>query len=225
MIPNFKISEDKKILELIEKTPGNFFALNSPQEVIIPARFYKDKRAEFWKIAKTNLESELQPNGTYIIMSGTTRKVKPLISVQKGEKSENQAPVIVMEDRSDIALVKENAELKAKLQYLELQLADLQADLEETEESLEEAPKEETKNPWLALAEQLAPAAGQILAGIAAKYMATPQTPTNYGPQYRTPTGSRHTGANAMESGHAGRNAEFDNNPLQSQGFNSSPDV
>lgn len=230
MIPSFKISEDEKILELISKAPGNFFALNSPQETIIPARFYKDQRQDFWKNAKSILASELTQNGTYIIMNGTTRKVKPLISVQKGDKSENSAPVIVMEERSDIALVKENAELKAKLHYLELQLAELQENLEEAETSLDEAPETAPeKNPWLSLAEQLAPAAGQILGAIAAKYLqpTTPatQTPQQYAPIYRQPTGGGHNRANAMESGHIRRNAEFDSNTLQSEGFDSSANV
>lgn len=230
MIPSFKVSEEEKILELIQKAPGNFFALNSPNETILPARFYKDKRPDFWQMAKTLLNSELTQNGTFIIMNGTTRKVKPIISVQKGDKSENPAPVIVMEEKSDIALVKENAELKAKLHYLELQLAELQENLEEAETSLEEAPETPAeKNPWLSLAEQLAPAAGQILGAIAAKYLA-PQTPptqqaTNYEPIYRQPTGSRHYSSNAMESGHAGRNAEFNPDPVQSERFDSTGNV
>jgi hypothetical protein len=230
MIPSFKISEDEKILELISKAPGNFFALNSPNEIILPARFYKDKRADFWKDAKSLLNSELTQNGTFIIMNGTTRKVKPIISLQKGDKNDNPAPVIVMEERSDIALVKENAELKAKLHYLELQLAELQENLEDAETTLDEAPEvTPEKNPWLSLAEQLAPAAGQILGAIAAKYLQpTPtqtQTPQQYAPIYRTPTGGGYNSANAMESRNFGRNAEPDFNPVQSEGFNSSGDV
>ena len=225
MIPSFKISEDEKIQELISKAPGNFFALHSPQETIIPARFYKDQRPEFWKNAKSILASELTQNGTYIIMNGTTRKVKPLISVQKGDKADNSAPVIVMEERSDIALVKENAELKAKLHYLELQLAELQENLEDAENTLEEAPETPAeKNPWLTLAEQLAPAAGQILGAIAAKYLQPQQpiTPQQYEPIYRTPTGSRSNSPGTMENGNPRRNAEFDSNPVPGEGFNSS---
>jgi hypothetical protein len=228
MIPSFKISEDEKVLELISKAPGNFFALNSPNETILPARFYKDRRPDFWKEAKALLNSELTQNGTYIIMNGTTRKVKPIISLQKGDKSDNPAPVIVMEERSDIALVKENAELKAKLHYLELQLSELQENLEDAETSLDEAPEvTPEKNPWLSLAEQLAPAAGQILGAIAAKYLQpTPtSTPQNYAPQYRTPTGSGYNSANAMENRNPGRNVEFNSNPVQGQGFDSTGDV
>ena len=228
MIPSFKISEDDKVLELISKAPGNFFALNTPNETILPARFYKDKRPEFWNKAKTLLNSELTQNGTYIIMNGTTRKVKPIISLQKGDKSDNQAPVIVMEERSDIVLVKENAELKAKLHYLELQLAELQENLEDAETSLDEAPEvTPEKNPWLALAEQLAPAAGQLIAGIAAKYLNPQQQtpPQNYEPQYRKPTGSGYYSTNAMEGRNFGRNAEPDFNPVQSQGFDSTGNV
>ena len=228
MIPSFKISEDEKVLELISKAPGNFFALNSPNETILPARFYKDRRPDFWKEAKALLNSELTQNGTYIIMNGTTRKVKPIISLQKGDKSDNPAPVIVMEERSDIALVRENAELKAKLHYLELQLAELQENLEDAETSLDEAPEvTPEKNPWLSLAEQLAPAAGQILGAIAAKYLQPTPTPTpqQYAPQYRTPTGSGYYSTNAMEGRNPGRNAEPDFNPVQGQGFDSTGDV
>lgn len=228
MIPSFKISEDEKILELVSKAPGNFFALNSPNETILPARFYKDKRPEFWKEAKTLLSSDLTQNGTYIIMNGTTRKVKPIISLQKGDKSDNPAPVIVMEERSDIALVKENAELKAKLHYLELQLAELQENLEDAETSLDEAPETTPeKNPWLSLAEQLAPAAGQILGAIAAKYLQPTPTPTaqQYAPEYRKPTGNGYNSTNAMESGNFGRNVKPDFNPLQSEGPDSSSNV
>ena len=230
MIPSYKISEEDKILDLIQKAPGNFFALNSPNEIILPARFYKDKRADFWKEAKTLLNSELTQNGTFIIMNGTTRKVKPIISLQKGNQSENPAPVIVMEERSDIALVKENAELKAKLHYLELQLAELQENLEDAETSLDEAPEvTPEKNPWLSLAEQLAPAAGQILGAIAAKYLQPTPTPTQapqqYAPQYRKPTGSGYYSANAMESRNPGGNAQFDFEQVQSEGPNSSGDI
>lgn len=230
MIPNLKISDEKEILELIGKTPGNFFSLHSQSETIIPPRFYKDKRPEFWKEAKTYLESKLAGDGTYIIMSGTSRKVKPIISILKGEKSDSPAPIIVMEEKSDIALVKENAELKAKLHYLELQLAELQENLEDAETSLDEAPiTTPEKNPWLSLAEQLAPAAGQILGAIAAKYLqpttAPTQTPQQYAPIYRQPTGSGHNSTNAMESGHIRRNAEFNSNKIQSEGFNSSANV
>jgi hypothetical protein len=230
MIPSFKISEDEKVLELISKAPGNFFALNSPNETILPARFYKDRRPDFWKEAKALLTSELTQNGTYIIMNGTTRKVKPIISLQKGDKSDNPAPVIVMEERSDIALVKENAELKAKLHYLELQLAELQENLEDAETSLDEAPEvTPEKNPWLSLAEQLAPAAGQILGAIAAKYLQpTPtqtQTPQQYAPIYRTPTGGGYNRANAMESGNPGRDAQFNFDQVPSEGPNSSGNI
>ena len=87
------------------------------------------------------------------------------------------APIIIQDKQSsDINLVKENAELKAKLHYLELQLAELQDQLEESEKELSEAPDPvEKPNPWLSLAEQLAPAAGQIIAALAAKII----TPNN----------------------------------------------
>jgi len=220
MIPVFTLSEDSKILELIGKTPGNFFALAEGNNSIIPPRFYKDKRPEFWKDAKTYLTSDLAQNGNYTIMSGTSRRVKPIFSVQKGEKSNQPAPVIVMEERSDIALVKENAELKAKLHYLELQLAELQESLEDAETTLEEGPeKEPEKNPWFALAEQLAPAAGQLIAGLAAKYLTPQPTPQNFqnnGPQYRTPTGGGFNSASPMENRNFRGDAEFNSNTVQS---------
>lgn len=229
MIPNLKISDEKEILELIGKTPGNFFSLHSQSETIIPPRFYKDKRPEFWKEAKTYLESKLAGDGTYIIMSGTSRKVKPIISVLKGEKSDSPAPIIVMEEKSDIALVKENAELKAKLHYLELQLAELQENLEDAETSLDEAPEPEAvKNPWLSLAEQLAPAAGQILGALAAKYLApAPATQQNiqYEPIYRKPAGSGLDSASSMEDRNIRRNAEPNFNQVSSEGLNSSDDL
>jgi hypothetical protein len=204
MISTFTLTDDDKIQELISKAPGNFFALQDGNKSIIPPRFYKDKRSEFWRDAKTYLSSDLAQNGIYTIMSGTSRKTAPIFNIQKGDKSNQPAPVIVMEDKSDIALVKENAELKAKLHYLELQLQELQESLEDAESTLEEGPEKETeKNPWLSLAEQLAPAAGQILAGIAAKYLQpTPGTLSApiYEPIYRTPTGSRPDSPGTMEN-------------------------
>jgi hypothetical protein len=228
MIPNLTLNEETRISDLLNKAPGNFFALNSGEEPRIPARYYKDKRGEFWNAAKSYLNSDLAGNGIFTIMAGTTRKVKPAFTIQKGDSS-TAAPVIFMnEPKTDIALVKENAELKAKLHYLELQLADLQENLEDAETSLEEAPESDPqKNPWLALAEQLAPAAGQLIAGIAAKYL-TPQQPTppqQYAPEYRTPTRSGYNSADAMESRNFGRNAEPNINPVQSAGFDNSSDV
>jgi hypothetical protein len=133
-----------------------------------------------------------------------------------------------MEERSDIALVKENAELKAKLHYLELQLAELQENLEDAETTLDEAPEvTPEKNPWLSLAEQLAPAAGQILGAIAAKYLQPTPTPTaqQYEPIYRKPAGSGYNSTNVMEGRNPGRDAQFDIDPVQSEGFNSTGNV
>jgi hypothetical protein len=131
-----------------------------------------------------------------------------------------------MEERSDIALVKENAELKAKLHYLELQLSELQENLEDAETSLDEAPEvTPEKNPWLSLAEQLAPAAGQILGAIAAKYLQPTPTAQQYEPIYRKPAGSGYNSSNAMEGRNPGRDAQFDINQVQSEGFDSAGDV
>lgn len=172
-LPNLSINQPDKILALINEAPGNFFSLEANNSAVLPAKFYKDNRSDFLTRLNGYLNSDLSAEGIYTINNGTTRKVRPIFYVQKGI---NNAPAVIQsvmkEEKSDIALVKENAELKAKVQYLELQLADLQEALEEAETDLSEAPEPEKKdNPWLSLAEQIAPVAGQILAAVAAKYL------------------------------------------------------
>lgn len=172
-LPNLSLNQPDKILALINEAPGNFFSLEANGSAVLPAKFYKDNRPEFLTRLNGYLNSDLSAEGIYTINNGTTRKVRPIFYVQKGI---NNVPAVIQsvmkEEKSDIALVKENAELKAKVQYLELQLADLQEALEEAETDLSEAPDPEKKeNPWLTLAEQIAPLAGQILASIATKFL------------------------------------------------------
>lgn len=202
-LPNLTLKEESKILRLINEAPGNFFSLEANGTTVLPANYYKDKRDEFLIRVNGYLNSDLSSEGIYTINNGTTRKVRPVFYIQKGISTQPVTiqPPTMKEEKSDIALVKENAELKAKVQYLELQLADLQEALEEAETDLSEAPEPEKKeNPWYSLAEQIAPVAGQILAAVAAKYLNN----ENNGTQNR----SGNPSARPMEVRHARPNVE-----------------
>lgn len=217
-LPNLTLSQAPKILALINEAPGNFFALEANGTTVLPAKYYKDNRNEFLTRANGYLNSELSSDGIYTINNGTTRKVRPIFYIQKGI---NTQPAIIQapmkEEKSDLALVKENAELKAKVQYLELQLADLQEALEEAETDLSEAPDPAEKpNPWYALAEQLAPVAGQIISVVAAKYL-QPDIQNN-----GTQNGSGNDRPRNVEMRYPRTNAQFDSNQVQSEQPNNS---
>jgi hypothetical protein len=171
MIPTINYTDRNKILELINQAPGNYFALKGSTGIKIRTAFYKEKRQSFFEKLMEWLGSDLAGEGYYQVMNGSSKTTEPIFMIQKGSLSGSQAPIIIQEkESSDIQLVKENAELKAKLHYLELQMAELQESLEDSEKALEEAPDPvEKPNPWLSLAEQLAPAAAQIIGALAAK--------------------------------------------------------
>lgn len=165
-------TERKKILELINQAPGNYFGLKGTSGVKISPAYYKDKRSEFYDKIADWMASDLAEEGIYQVLNGTNKKTSPIFMIQKGSLAASPKIIIQEKDNSDINLVKENAELKAKLHYLELQLAELQEQLSDQEAELADQPENPDKpNPWYALAEQLAPAAGQIIAALANKYL------------------------------------------------------
>ena len=178
MIPTVNFSDRSKIAELINQAPGNYFGLKGSSGFKIRTAYYKGKREAFLEKIMDYLRGDLAGEGFYQVINGSNRQTEPIFIIQKGSLSAGTpAPVIYQEkENSDINLVKENAELKARLKYLEMQLAELQEELADSEKELSEAPDPvEKPNPWLSLAEQLAPAAGQIIAALAAKIL-TPQT-------------------------------------------------
>jgi len=184
MIPTINHTDKAKILELINQAPGNYFGLKGSTGMKIRTAYYKAKRQDFFDKIMDWLNGDLAGDGFYQIVNGSNKQTEAIFIIQKGSgQMAAPAPIIIQDKQSsDINLVKENAELKAKLHYLELQLAELQDQLEESEKELSEAPDPvEKPNPWLSLAEQLAPAAGQIIAALAAKII-TPnnnEQPTN----------------------------------------------
>jgi len=131
-LPNLPAGSSAKILQLINEAPGNFFSLEANGQAVLPAKFYKDIRPEFLTRIDTYLNSDLSSDGVYTINNGTTRKVRPIFYIQKGT-AQVPAQLSMKEDKSNLELVKENAELKAKLNYLQMQFDDLSAALEETE--------------------------------------------------------------------------------------------
>lgn len=173
MIPTISHTDRKKITELVNQAPGNYFGLKGSSGPKINLAYYKGKRDEFIQRLTDWLNSDLAGEGIYQVQNGSNKKTEAIFLIQKGTGSMGSAPIIIQEkDNSDINLVKENAELKAKLHYLELQLAELQDQLAESEAALDEAPEPTEKvNPWLALAEQLAPAVGSIISAVAANYI------------------------------------------------------
>lgn len=173
MLPTINFSDRSRILELINQAPANYFGLKSSSGMEIRTKSYKDKRQDFYNEVSNFLNSDLSQEGFYQVMNGSNKGSlqKPIFAIQKGAAGMANPQIIIQEkNSSDINLVKENAELKAKLHYLELQLAELQEQLEDSEKELSEAPDPTEKpNPWLSLAEQLAPAAAQIIGALAAK--------------------------------------------------------
>lgn len=210
-LPNLSLGSDSKILALINEAPGNFFSLEANGSAVLPAKFYKDNRPEFLTRLNGYLNSDLSAEGIYTINNGTTRKVRPIFYIQKGT-NQALASIPMKEDKSNLELVRENAELKARLNYLELQFNDLQEQLAETESELSEAPEPNpAPNPWASLAESIAPVAGQILAAMAAKYL-TPNT--NEQSENRPGT----TCTRPMEVRYPRRNVEYASEPLQNPG-------
>lgn len=182
MIPSVNFTDRKKLMELINQAPGNYFGLKGSSGMKIRTAYYKDKRQQFFDKINDWMNSDLAGEGIYQVVNGSNKSTEPIFLIQKGNLSVGSPPIIIQEkDSSDINLVKENAELKARLHYLELQLAELQEDLEEADE-LSDAPKPEEKpNPWHQLAEQLIPVAGSILGAIASKYLNGTQQPNGAG--------------------------------------------
>ena len=100
-------------------------------------------------------------------------------------------------------------------------MSQMQEDLSLSEKELEEAPDPAEKpSPWLQLAEQLAPAIGQVLGALAAK-MLNPFISQNE-------NGAERTGATkppAMAVRYARPNAEFYNRSVPGQGFEGAGDL
>jgi hypothetical protein len=203
-IPVIQKAEESKIQELIIQAPGSFFGMVSEGIKILPPNHYKDRK-EFFEKVKLHLNSELAGTGFYNIVNGSTKTTRAIFTIQQG--TPQTIKTLPEMDRSpDIALVKENAELKAELAYLKLRMDELTAQLEEQDADLAENEdlKEEAKpNPWASLAEQLIPVAGQLAAAIASKYL-TPQT---------NGTGSTQQGT--MAAGNFGANATTITPPIQ----------
>lgn len=220
MIPTINISDRNKIQELINQAPGNYFGLKGSSGMKLRSANYKEKRDQFLKKAMDYLNGDLAGEGFYTVMSSTNTKIEPLFNIQKGSSSMSAPPIIIQDSTSsDIQLVKENAELKAKLHYLELQLAELQEQLEDSEKELSEAPDPAEKpNPWLSLAEQLAPAAAQIIGALAAKIISPPQ-------YEQSPFRPGTTEQRPMEVRHPRTNAQFNPGAIPGQRSNYSHDL
>jgi len=173
-IPVIQKAEESKIQELITQAPGSFFGMISEGVKILPPNHYKERK-EFFEKVKLHLNSELAGTGFYNIVNGSTKTTRAIFTIQKGTP-ETIKTIPAMDRSSDIALIKENAELKAELAYLKLRMDELTLQLEEQDADLAENEdlKEEAKpNPWANLAEQLIPVAGQLAAAIAAKFLTT----------------------------------------------------
>jgi len=203
-IPIIQKADESKIQELIMQAPGSFFGMVSEGIKILPPNHYKDRK-EFFEKVKLHLNSELAGTGFYNIVNGSTKTTRAIFTIQKGTP-ETIKTLPSMDRSADIALIKENAELKAKLAYLELQMEQLTEQLADQEADLQEGEdfKEESKpNPWASLAEQLIPVAGQLAAAIATKYLT---------PQYN---GNGQTQSGTMAAGNFGANATTTTPPIQ----------
>jgi hypothetical protein len=209
-IPVIQKAEESKIQELINQAPGSYFGMISEGIKILPPNHYKDRK-EFFEKVKLHLNSELAGTGFYNIVNGSTKTTRAIFTIQKGTPQTIKT-LPEMDRSADIALVKENAELKAELAYLKLRMDELTMQLEEQEADLAEGEdlKEEAKpNPWTSLAEQLIPVAGQLAAAIATKYLT---------PQFNG-TGSAQQGT--METRNPGANAATSTPPIQYRRTNS----
>lgn len=206
---NYSISDFEKISQAITGAPKtrNFFSLYKGENPEIKSLFYKDQRQEFIDELKKFFSQETTESGNYIVKNGSSAKTTPFFTIQKGTvKLDDYKTLPKMEDSPSIALVKENAELKAELAYLKIRFAELENELSEQVAELadqEEIKEEQKPNPWANLAEQLIPVAGQLVAAIAQKYFTTPtngQQPTNQRP---------------LENGNFGPNAQSTTTPIQ----------
>ena len=191
-------SNESEIRQLIDKADGNWFSLTGPNQKKIPGKSYQGKREEFSRRIIDQLNLKTYPDGFYKVINGTNNQnATELFLIQKGT-SETIQSLPEMDRSTDIALIKENAELKSELAYLKLRMDELTAQLEEQEADLaegEEKKEAEKPNPWMTLAEQLMPLAGQVAAAIATKYL-TPQT-NGQEPTYIRPNVSANPGTNA----------------------------
>jgi hypothetical protein len=172
MTPIFQISEEDKIKDLLTKAPGSYFSLaDSGGTVLIPAAFYKTNRNDFWERVKMFLNSDLAITGFYSVLNGSTRKVRPLFLIQKGNPDTKPEVIMAPIEKPNIELVKENAELKAELAYLKLRMSELEEDLEEETDLAEQVEEEKEKKPsiWESLAEQLLPLAAPIATALITK--------------------------------------------------------
>jgi len=195
-IPVIQKADESKIQELINQAPGSFFGMISEGIKILPPNHYKERK-EFFEKVKLHLNSELAGTGFYNIVNGSTKTTRAIFTIQKGNP-ETIKTLPAMDRSADIALVKENAELKAELAYLKIRMDELTMQLEEQDADLAENEdlKEEAKpNPWANLAEQLIPVAGQLAAAIAAKFLTTSTNGTGSTQQGTVET--RNPGANA----------------------------
>jgi hypothetical protein len=171
MTPIFQIADEEKIKGLLTKAPGSYFSIaDSSGTVLIPAAFYKLNRNEFWERVKMFLNSELAITGFYSVLNGSTRKVRALFLIQKGNP-ESKPEIMQPTEKPNIELVKENAELKAELAYLKIRMGELESDLEEETTLADEAEENSDKKPsiWETLAEQLIPLAAPIASALIQK--------------------------------------------------------
>jgi len=215
MIPSIPATDLHKLRQLISEAPGSYFMLKGPQNIVLRTANYKDNRDKFYTKVADHLASDLAVEGIYQVCNGSSKTTNPIFLINKGSLAAAQPAVIIQDKQSsDINLVKENAELKAKLHYLELQMSQMQEDLSLSEKELEEAPDPAEKpSPWLQLAEQLAPAIGQVLGALAAKMLNPFISQTENGTE-RT----RATQPPAMAVRYARPNAEFYYRPVPGQG-------
>jgi len=202
--------EEIKAAILAQPSKSNLFYFAIGDKVLIPKTYYKnkEKRLELAEEIKKYLNAENSAPGFYTLYNGTnTKNPTPFITIQKGNpKPEDIKTMPKMDDSPSIALVKENAELKAELAYLKIRFSELENQIADQENDLaeQEEIKEELKpNPWASLAEQLIPIAGQLAAAIATKYLT---------PQYNGYTG---TSQEAMATGHTRTNVESVTPPIQ----------
>jgi hypothetical protein len=206
----YLISDFDKITQAINGAPAtrNFFGLFRGETPEINNLQYKGKREEFINELKKFFSQETTSSGVYTVKNGGNPKAtRAFFNIQKGAaRIEDFKTLPKLDDSPSIALVKENAELKAELAYLKLRFAEMEAELSEQESDLaeqEEIKNEQKPNAWANLAEQLIPVAAQLAATIASKYL-TPQF-----------NGEPRTSERPMAPGYPGPNAQFTTPPIQ----------